>query len=468
MLTPEAEADTPMRMADLSRTLLLLAGLVAGAHAGPTHEFTLDNGLKVIVREDHRAPVATVQVWYRVGASHEPDGLTGISHVLEHMMFKGTPNHGPGEYSRILSANGAEENAFTSRDYTAYYATLASDRIPLAMELEADRMRHLTLAPEEFARELDVVKEERRLRTEDRPTSLTYEQLNAVAYRVSPYRNPVIGWMGDLDQMTADDLRAWYQRWYAPNNATLVVVGDVQAEEVLALAKQHFGPLAPQPQPALREAREPTPRGTTRVTVRAPARQPYLMMGYKAPVVGKEAEPWEPYALEVLASVLDGGDSARFSARLLREQQVASDVDADYSAYGRLPGMLTVDGSPAEGRSVADLEAAVRAEVERLKAEPVQPAELQRVITQLVASKVYERDSIMTQAMRIGAMEALGLGWRIADSEVDRIRAVTAEQVQAVARKYLDDARLTVAVLEPLPMGRDGVAMAKEGAGHVH
>jgi zinc protease len=456
-----------MRPSDLSRVLLLLAGFAgAGAQAGATHEYVLDNGLKVIVREDSRAPVATVQVWYRVGSSHEPDGITGISHVLEHMMFKGTPNYGPGEYSRILSANGAEENAFTSRDYTAYYATLASDRVALAMELEADRMRHLTLAPEEFARELEVVKEERRLRTEDRPTSLTYEQLNAVSYRVSPYRNPVIGWMGDLDQMTVDDLRAWYQRWYAPNNAILVVVGDVRAQDVLALAKQHFGPLAPQPQSAPREAREPEPRGTTRVTVRAPAQQPYLMMGYKAPVLSRGVEPWEPYALEVLSSILDGGDSARFATRLVRDAQVASDVDADYSAYGRLPGMLTIDGSPAESRSVAELEAAVRVEIDRLKTEPVSAAELQRVITQLVASKVYEKDSIMSQAMRIGSMEALGLGWQLADSEVERIRAVTAEQVQAVAKKYLDDARLTVAVLEPQPMGNRGVAMAREASTH--
>jgi zinc protease len=453
-------------MTTLRRLLFLpLLLLAAAVGAGPTHEFRLDNGLKVIVREDHRAPVATVQVWYRVGASHEPDGSTGISHVLEHMMFKGTPNHGPGEYSRILSANGAEENAFTSRDYTGYYATLAADRIELAMELEADRMRHLLLLPEEFAKELEVVKEERRLRTEDRPTALTYEQFNAVAYRVLPYRNPIIGWMSDLEQMTADDLRAWYQRWYAPNNAILVVAGDVDPQQVLGLAQKHFGPLQAQDPPALRESREPEPRGTTRVTVRAPARQPYLLMGYKTPVVGQAAEAWEPYALEVLASVLDGGDSARFSARLVRGSEVASSAGADYSAYGRLPGMFLIDGTPAEGQDMAVLEAALRAEIERLKSESVEPAELDRVITQLVAGKVYERDSIMAQAMRIGSMEALGLGWRLADEEVERIRAVTPEQVQAVARKYLDDKRLTVAVLDPLPMGKGGVAMTAGGNG---
>lgn len=452
----------------LRRLLLLPLLLVAAvAAAGPTHEFVLDNGLKVIVREDHRAPVATVQVWYRVGSSHEPDGLTGISHVLEHMMFKGTPNYGPGEYSRILSANGAEENAFTSRDYTGYYATLASDRIELAMELEADRMRHLLLLPEEFAKELEVVKEERRLRTEDRPTALTYEQFSAVAYRVLPYRNPVIGWMSDLEQMTVEDLREWYARWYAPNNAILVVAGAVDPKQVLALATKHFGPLQPQNPPVVRHPREPEARGATRVTVRAPARQPYLLMGYKTPVVGQADEAWEPYALEVLASVLDGGDSARFGARLVRGSEVASSAGADYSAYGRLPGMFLVDGTPAEGRDMAVLEAALRAELERIKNEGVTPAELERVITQLVASKVYERDSIMAQAMRIGSLEALGLGWRVADEEVERIRAVTAAQVQAVARKYLDDKRLTVAVLDPLPMGKGGVAMTQGDGGHV-
>ena len=455
-------------MTNLRRLLLLpLFLFAAAAGAGPTREFVLDNGLKVIVREDHRAPVATVQVWYRVGSSHEPDGSTGISHVLEHMMFKGTPNYGPGEYSRILSANGAEENAFTSRDYTGYYATLANDRIELAMELEADRMRHLLLLPEEFAKEVEVVKEERRLRTEDKPTALTYEQFSAVAYRVLPYRNPIIGWMSDLEQMTADDLRAWYQRWYAPNNAILVVAGDVDPEQVLALAQKHFGALQPQEPPTPRQAREPEPRGTTRVTVRAPARQPYLLMGYKTPVIGQADEPWEPYALEVLASVLDGGDSARFSARLVRGSEVASSAGADYSAYGRLPGMLLVDGTPADGHDMAVLEAALRAEIERLKTEGVQPAELQRVITQLVAGKVYERDSIMAQAMQIGSLEALGLGWRLADEVVERIRAVTPEQVQAVARKYLDDKRLTVAVLDPLPMAKGGVAMTRGDNSHV-
>ena len=234
-----------MRSTD-SGALALVAAVTLGcgvtAHAR-TSEFMLDNGMKVVVVEDHRAPVATAQVWYRVGSSYEIDGVTGVSHALEHMMFKGTESVPPGEFSRIISENGGTENAFTSRDYTAYFQTLSADRLETAFRLESDRMRNLTLPPEEFAKELEVVKEERRLRTEDRPTSLTYERFNAVAFLSSPYRTPVIGWMDDLDHMTVDDLRDWYARWYAPNNATLVVAGDVDPQEILALARNYYGVL---------------------------------------------------------------------------------------------------------------------------------------------------------------------------------------------------------------------------------
>ncbi|OQX32545.1 MAG: peptidase M16, partial [Candidatus Sedimenticola endophacoides] len=231
---------------------------------GRVHEFTLGNGMRVIVKEDHRAPIAVSQVWYKVGASYEPDGITGVSHLLEHMMFKGTQAHPPGEFSRIVAANGGEENAFTGSDYTAYYQTLSSDRLEIAFELEADRMRNLTLLEEEFLKEVEVVKEERRLRTEDSPTSLTYEQFSAVAYRSLPYANPVIGWMNDLENMSVEDLRRWYRLWYAPNNATLVVVGDVEPRQVLELAERHFGPLAPEPVPPLKPLIEPPQRGMIR------------------------------------------------------------------------------------------------------------------------------------------------------------------------------------------------------------
>ncbi len=451
------------------RIVVLAAALLAApfaSAAAPVHEYRLDNGMEVIVKVDRRAPVAVSQVWYRVGGSYEPNGLTGISHALEHMMFKGTHEVGKGEFSRIISALGGDENAFTGRDYTAYFETLAAEHLETALKLEADRMRNLVLDAEEFAKEIEVVKEERRLRTEDKPTSLTFEQFQAVAWRASPYRNPIIGWMHDLDSMTVDDLRRWYDRYYQPANAILVVAGDVDPAQVLALAKTYFGPIPAGVQPADKTVAEPEQQGLTRVEVTVPARQPYLVMGYKTPIVGTAAEPWEPYALYVLSAILDGGDSARLSRELVRSAKVAASAGADYDTYSRLPGMLTLSGTPTDGHSVADLEQALRAQIERLRSELVEPGELERVVTSVVASKVYQLDSLFYQAMEIGVLETIGLDWRLTLDEVDRIKAVTAEQVREVARKYLNDDRLTVAVLRPLPMEGDepeGAALAAGG-----
>jgi zinc protease len=415
-------------------------------------EFQLDNGMKVIVKEDHRAPVVVSQVWYKVGASYEPDGITGISHALEHMMFKGTEKVGPGEFSRIVSALGGSENAFTGRDYTAYFETLAAEHLERALELEADRMRNLLLDRDEFAKEIEVVKEERRLRTEDKPSGKVYEQFSAVAWRASPYRNPVIGWMNDLDHMTIDDLAAWYERWYAPNNATLVVVGDVQPEAVRAMAERYFGPLQASEVVPLKPAAEPEQAGETRVEVRVPARQPYVMLGYKTPIVGRSDEPWEPYALFVLSSVLDGGESARLARELVRGRGIAASAGADYGTYGRLPGMLLLSGTPTDEHSVAEVENALREAVARLREELIDEAELRRVVTQVVASKVFQADSLFYQAMEIGTLETIGLDWRLLEAEIDAIKAVTPEQVRKVAQRYLVDDNLTVATLHPLPM----------------
>jgi len=443
--------------------LLLCCSGVAFAGA-QVHEFKLDNGMKVLVKEDHRAPIVTSQVWYKVGSSYEHRGITGVSHVLEHMMFKGTEKHAPGEFSRIIAANGGRENAFTGRDYTAYFQTLSKDRLEVSFEMEADRMRNLILLPEEFAKEVEVVKEERRLRTEDKPTSLTYEQFNAIAFRSSPYRNPVIGWMNDLDNMNVEDLQAWYQRWYAPNNAALVVVGDVDAQSVFALAKKHFGDFKPEKINGSKPSKEVPQLGTIRLKVRAPARQPYLIMGYKVPTVGGgAAEEWEPYALEMLVAVLDGGSSARFARNLVRGQEIAVSASAGYSAFTRLSNVLLLDGSPAEGHSIADLEAALLVELERVKTELVNQQELERIQAQVIAGKVYEQDSVFYQAMQIGMLETIGLDWRLDDEYVDRLKAVTAEQVQAVAKKYLVEDHLTVAELVPLPM--DMKQPAKPAAG---
>jgi len=408
------------------------------------------------------------QVWYKVGSSYEHRGITGVSHVLEHMMFKGTKKYPPGEFSRIIAANGGRENAFTGQDYTAYFQTLSKDRLEVSFEMEADRMRNLILLPEEFAKEVEVVKEERRLRTEDKPTSLTYEQFNAAAFRSSPYRNPVIGWMNDLNNMKVDDLRAWYQRWYAPNNATLVVVGDVDADAVFALAKRYFGVLKPEKINGSKPSKESAQLGEIRLKVHAPARQPYLLMGYKVPVVGTAAEAWEPYALEMLAAVLDGGSSARFARNLVRGQEIAVSAGASYSAFTRLPTLFLLDGSPAEGHSIAELESALLAELVRVKTEPVSQQELERIQTQVIAGKVYEQDSVFYQAMQIGMLETIGLDWRLNDEYVDRLKAVTPAQVQAVAKKYLLEEHLTVAELVPLPMEMKQPVKAAAGGHHGH
>jgi len=452
-------------MIKLLALLALLSPLAAQA-AAKVQELSLDNGLKVVVKEDRRAPVVTSQVWYRIGSSYEHGGITGVSHVLEHMMFKGTEKHPAGEFSRIVAENGGDENAFTGRDYTAYYQNLAKDRLEVAFELEADRMRNLALPPAEFEKELAVVQEERRLRTDDDPESLTDERFNAVAYAASPYRNPVIGWEGDLAELNIDDLRNWYRLWYAPNNATLVVVGDVDAEAVFALARKHFGPLKAEQIAAAKQRPEPPQLGERRLQVKAPAKEPYLMMGYKAPALREAgAEDWEPYALEMLASILDGGSSTRLSRELVRGAQIAAQAQASYSAFTRLPGMLVLDGTPAKGHTVADLEQALKAQVERLKDEPVGEEELERIRTQLIANKVFELDSVYAQAMQIGVLESVGLGWPLIDQYVERLSEITPAQIQAVARKYLTADNLTVAVLDPQPLAGDAPThTAKAGA----
>jgi zinc protease len=453
--------------------LPLPGAVLADAPADPpnapprVYERSLANGLKVLVKPDHRAPVLTSQVWYKVGSSYEYGGITGISHLLEHMMFKGTAARPAGEFSRIVAENGGEENAFTGADYTAYFQNLANDRLAVSFELEADRMRNLALTPQDFAKEREVVTEERRLRTDDDPQSLTAEQFEAVAYAASPYRNPIIGWPGDLEQLEASDLRDWYRQWYAPNNATVLVAGDVDPEQVFALAEKYFGPLKAETIAPPKTQAEPPQRGEKRLVVKAPAQEPYLLMGYKTPAANDAASQagadWEPYALEVLSSVLDGGNSARLPRELVRGRQIAASANAAYDVFSRLPGLFMLDGVPAKGHDIPALEQALRAQIERLQREPVDAAELERIRTQLIANKVYEQDSVFRQAMRLGQLETVGLGWPLADQYVERLAAVTPEQVQAVAQKYLTPDRLTVAVLNPQPL--DGKQPRKAPAG---
>ncbi|MGB0712362.1 MAG: M16 family metallopeptidase [Gammaproteobacteria bacterium] len=436
----------------------LVAISSAAWSANPVTEYTLDNGMKLVVMEDHRAPVAVAQVWYRVGSSYEYGGITGVSHVLEHMMFKGTARYASNEYSQIISANGGQDNAFTSSDYTAYYAQIEASRLEVVLELEADRMRHATLDPTELKKELKVVMEERRLRTDDKPRALTHEQFRATAYVASPARNPVIGWMNDLENLDEDDVRDWYRTWYAPNNAILVVVGDVQPEQVLALARKHFGPLRAETPPDIKPRIEPEQLGPRQIRVRQPAKLPYLLMGFKTPsrLTAAADLDWEPYALEVLSEILDGGESARFGRNLTRGAEIASSAGVSYDLYDRLGPLFTLVAVPREGQDIDSLRAALLEEVRKVAEDPIPADELARVKTRAVASSVYERDSVMGQAIQIGAMEAVGLSWRELDDYVKRIDAISPEQVQAVARKYFVPERMTVAILDPQPLADGG------------
>ena len=433
-------------------TCLLLFLAIPLASFGNPYQHRLPNGLRVIVKEDHRAPTVVHMAWYLVGSMDEVNGTTGVSHVLEHMMFKGTPTVGLGEFSRRVAAAGGLENAFAGRDYTAYFQQVPKERLPEMMFLEADRMRHLTLDPKEFEQEIRVVMEERRTRTEDNPTALLFEQTRSVAFQTHPYRAPVIGWMKDLETMTIEDVRDWYERWYAPNNAFLVVVGDVKHQEVFALAQRYYGRIKPRALPVRKPQTEPEQRGIRRLIVKAPAELPMILMVYKVPVLRDVEKDSDPYALEMLAAILDGHAGARLSSNLVRDQRLAVAAHAGYNLISRGPGLFYLQGVPSEGKTCAELENGLRAEIQRIASEGVAEEELARAKAQLIAGQIYKLDSMFAQAMEIGLMESVGMSYTLNRRIIERLQAVTAQEVQAVAQKYFNDDALTVGILEPQPM----------------
>ena len=453
-------SDPAFYICRLPAFMFMLVSLISFEVFANPHEYMLTNGLKIVVKEDHRSPVVISQIWYKAGSIDELNGTTGVAHVLEHMMFKGTKNISSGEFSKKIAAVGGRDNAFTSRDYTGYFQQLHKSKLALAMKLEADRMRNLILTEEEFAKEIKVVMEERRLRTDDQPHALVYEKMMSVAYQSHPYRRPIIGWMNDLENMRVGDAQEWYDRWYAPNNAVLVLVGDVDPKEVYSLAQKYYGEIKSRPiaSLALRKPQtEVTQMGIKRLQIKAPAQMPYLIMGYHAPVLHDANADWEPYALQMLVGVLDGNGSARLNKELVRNQQIASSINADYDSTGRGPGMFFLSGTPSEGRSAAELESALRIEIERLIDAGVTEKELRRVRAQVVSGHVFQLDSMFYQAMQIGQLESVGLSYRDLDTIIKKLQAVTAKQVREVAIKYLIDDSLTVAVLDPQPLEQRSV-----------
>ena len=417
------------------------------AFALEVQEHRLANGMKVLLVESPKAPVVTVQIWYKVGSRNEVMGRAGLSHMLEHMMFKGTPKYPKGTFSRLIKKNGGHDNAFTSQDFTAYFENLAADKVELALELEADRLRGLLLDEKEFQLEREVVKEERRLRSEDDPQSYLAEALFAQAFQMHPYHWPIIGWFPDLNAMTRADLKRHYDTYYVPNNATLIVVGDFKAATLLPVIKRYFEAIPKRPLPPQQVVAEPEQKGERRIVVKRDAQLPSVMIGYRTPNYASD----DAYALTLLESILSHGKSSRLYRSLVYEQKLALMIGAEYSLLQTDPDLLYVFAVVAPGQDIAQVERAVYTEIEKLQQEAPSEQELQRAKNQVEAAHIFGQDSNFRQAMLLGQAETTGAGWRQVELFVKKLRDVTAEDVRRVAQKYLVEDGRTVGVLIPAP-----------------
>ena len=454
-----------LRLQTCCAVLLALACVPASAasqDAANVREYSLPNGMKLIVRPDHRAPTAVHMLWVRVGSMDEVDGTSGVAHVLEHMMFKGTPTVKAGDFSRQVAALGGRENAFTSKDYTGFFQQIPANRLEQVMQLEADRFAHNQWSDEDFRKELEVVKEERRLRTEDNPHARLSEAMNAVAFTASPYRRPIVGWMSDLEAMTPDDARAFFKRWYTPTNAAVVVAGDVDPDAVYALAQKYYGGIAGHALPERKPRVEPEQSGLRRLDFKAPAEQASVTLAFKIPSFAPAAMDGEAdsdsndaLALTMLAAVLSGYDNARLDRALTQnDDHVADSASASCGLGARGPEMCFLYGVPSAGKTAAQVEAALRDQVALIAKEGVQEAELQRVKNQWIASEIYKLDSVFNQGRILGTNWAIGFPTDADEKLIARLRKVTGAQVQAVAAKYFGDDALTVATLLPQPLDK--------------
>jgi zinc protease len=419
----------------------------ASAATSPVVAETLPNGLRVLLLEDHRLPVAAVQVWYRVGSRNERPGATGLAHFLEHMMFKGTRAHGPGTFSQLVEQAGGHDNAYTTQDETVYHVDVAAGSVDLVLRLEADRMRNLRLDGAAIESERQVVMEERRTRTEDDPEGYLSEELSSLAFRAHPYGWPVIGWMEDIGRIRPPDLRAFYDTYYQPNNAMLVVAGDVDRARVLARVRALFGPIPRGPAPPPVTAVEPPPTGERRVTVRkAGAQLPLVVIAYHVP---SAASSKDAAALELLSVILSEGRASRLYRRLVYEARIALSASGEYSYHSRDPNLFWFSATVMPGHAPDEVERALVAEIEQLQAEPVPEEELARARNQVEASYVWQLDSVRARASSLARFELLG-SWRLAESFVPAIHAVTAEDLQRVARAYFGAEGRSVGTLLPL------------------
>ena len=450
--------NTPKHICNIAKKILILLSigisaclpLKAWGNKIDTHEYQFKNGLRLIVKEDHRAPTVAHMVWYRAGSMDEVNGKTGVAHVLEHMMFKGTKKVKSGDFSRMVAAVGGRENAFTAKDFTGYFQQIEKSKLADVMRLEADRMANLQFSDDEFLKEIQVVMEERRLRTDDNPNSLLRELMMATAFTSSPYRHPIIGWMNDLQNMKPNDARQWYLDWYAPNNAIVVVVGDVKPLEVKALVEKYYGPIAAKKLPERKPQSEPEQKGEKRANLKAPADSPQIMMAWKVPKLDpKKMDETDPYALAVLSAALSGHDNSRLNRELVRNKRLANSASASYDPISRGPELFAIGATTAKGQSVSDLEKGIWQTIQEIGVNGITEAELKRIKTQLLASQIYKRDSIFAQAMEIGSAEIAHVSWKNLDRIIERIQQIQSEQVKAVAKQYFIVDTLTAVTLDP-------------------
>ena len=432
------------RLHFLSLALLVFLAFTSTSFAGVFNPqtFTLSNGMQVVMISNHRAPVVTHMVWYKVGAADEGPGETGIAHFLEHLMFKGTSKRGPGEFSEILARHGGQENAFTSYDYTAYFQTIASDRLEMVMEMEADRMTGLVLTEDIIAPERQVVREERRSRVDNNPGSILGEQTRAASYLNHPYRRPVIGWDHEIAGLDLKRILAFYKRWYAPNNAILVVAGDVTLETLKPLAEKYYGVIPAADTPKRIRPVEPAQRAARTVSLTDKrVRQPRWQRSYLAPGHGTLEDPSKTddiYALEVLSEIISGGSSSRLYKSLVIENKLALSVGSYYSGDGFGPGRFGFYASPTPGTSFETIETAINEQIERILKEGVTPDELSRAISRMQAQSIYARDSQSGGARALGAALASGISIAEVEAWPEKIGAVTQSMIQSAAHKVFN------------------------------
>jgi len=442
------------RLNSLLAVLIFLLAPQAQAGVFDPQTFTLDNGMQVVVVSNHRAPIVSHMVWYKVGSADEPEGKSGLAHFFEHLMFKGTKAHPDGVFSKIVARNGGQENAFTSYDFTAYYQNVAKDRLPLVMKLEADRMRNLTLTKEVIEPERLVILEERRSRVGNNPGALLGEQVNASFFVNHPYRNPIIGWAHEVEALSLKDLTDFYDRWYAPNNAILVVAGDITAKELKPLAEKYYGTIPANPDLNGRvRAQEPPHYAGRRIEMSDPrVRQVSFYRSYLAPsfIQAKaKGETERVHALEVLAEIIGSGPTSRLSKALVFEGRLAVSAGASYAPDRRGPAKFTVWGSPLRGVSVDDMEKALFAEIDKLLKGGVAEQEVAEAQKRLIAEAVFARDGFSTGAQVLGAALAIGKSIEDVESWPDQIAKVTVEQVNAAAKAVFNQKNSVTAVLLP-------------------